>query len=170
LSDPLAGLLARIERLEAREACQTTFNEYLHYVDGGFTEDLLDVFSQDAHLEVVNFPPGSGNDIEFRGREEIRPLYAAYAGSPSRHHLANVTISVHESRKQADLSAYFLTTVPYGITGGIYEAAIEDQDDRWRIAWLRISSTHGWALTPDEPPYLSEALGAGTLRGGRPAL
>ena len=51
-----------------------------------------------------------------------------------------------------------------------YEAAIEDHDDRWRIAWLRISSTHGWALPSDEPPYLSEALGAGTLRGGRPAL
>jgi hypothetical protein len=165
-SDPLSGLLARIERLEACEACRTTFNEYLHHLDGGFTEDLLDVFSQDAHLEVVDLPPGSGKDVDFRGREEIRPLYAAHAGSPSRHHLADVTIGVHESRRQADLSACFLTTVPYGITGGIQEAAIEDQIDRWRIAWLRISSTHGWALPGDEPPYLSEALGAGTLRGG----
>jgi hypothetical protein len=49
-SHSLAELAACIEKLDAREACQTTSNEYLHYMDGSLTEDLIDVFSQHADL------------------------------------------------------------------------------------------------------------------------
>jgi hypothetical protein len=168
MSDEIAELRARIARLEARDACRSSFNEYLHYLDGGFTEELLEVFAADARLEVMNFPPGSGKDLEFCGRDEIRPLYADHEGIMSRHHSANVSVVVNEGATRADLSAYFLTALNYGLTGGVYEATLEPRDGKWRLTWMRISSSWGWVVPQENPPFLADHLGAGTLRGGRP--
>jgi hypothetical protein len=170
MSDEIAELRARIARLEARDACRSSFNEYLHYLDGGFTEELLEVFAADARLEVMNFPPGSGEDLEFCGRDEIRPLYADHEGIMSRHHSANVSVNLSRDGRSADLSAYFITALNYGLTGGIYEVRFEQRDGKWLIARLRISSTWGWVLPQEAPPFLAEHLGAGTLRGGRPVI
>ena len=170
MSDEIAELRARIARLEARESCRSAFNEYLHYLDGGFTEELLGVFAEDARLEVMNFPPGSGKDLEFHGRVEIRPLYADHEGVMSRHHSANVSVNVNEGATRADLSAYFLTALNYGLTGGVYEATLELRDDEWLLTWMRISSSWGWVVPQKNPPFLADHLGAGTLRGGRPVI
>ena len=76
----LADLRTRVERFEAIEICRGRFNEYLYYLDGGHLEDLIDLFSADIRLELMNFPPGTGNDLHYTGREEIRKLYAAFVG------------------------------------------------------------------------------------------
>jgi hypothetical protein len=169
MANELATLQARVARLEAAEACRSAFNEYLYYLDGGLVEDLLGVFDADAQLEVMNFPPGSGQDLTYSGRDEMRTLYAAFAGEGTRHHAANVSLSVAEDASRVDLSAYFLTAIPFGLTGGIYEASLAPVDGRWRITSLRIASTWGWSIPQEAPPFLAEPLAAGTLRGGRPA-
>jgi G:T/U-mismatch repair DNA glycosylase len=50
------------------------------------------------------------------------------------------------------------------------EVCFEQRDGAWLIARLRISSTWGWVLPQEAPPFLAEHLGAGTLRGGRPVV
>jgi len=170
MSDVLEDLLARVARIEAKEACISTFNEYLHYLDGEFVDDLLGLFVPDAHLEIMNYPPGTGDNVECKGREEIRPVYEDHRGIMTRHHSANITVNVRPDGKTADLSAYFITTIHYGVTGGLYEATLEITDGKWVFTWLRISSNWGWMVPQKYPPFLAESLGAGTLRGGRPVL
>jgi hypothetical protein len=170
MSDVLEDLLARVERIEAKEACISTFNGYLHYLDGEFVEDLLGLFVPDAHLEIMNYPPGTGENLDCRGREEIRPIYEDHRGIMTRHHSANVTVNVRSDGKTADMSAYFLTSINYAVTGGIYEATLVLEEGKWLFSWLRISSTWGWMVLQEHPPFLAESLGAGTLRKGRPVL
>ena len=88
----------------------------------------------------------------------------------SRHHSANVSVNVNEGATRADLSAYFLTALNYGLTGGVYEATLELRDDEWLLTWMRISSSWGWVVPQKNPPFLADHLGAGTLRGGRPVI
>jgi len=168
--DELAELRARIERLEAKEACLSTFNEYLHHLDGDHLEDLMAIFAPDATLDVIDFPPGTGKDLHFAGRDEIRPLYDSHHGGMGRHHSANVTVNVEGDR--AELSAYFATSGAYAWGGGVYQLALRPYPDagKWLIQEMRIVSTWGWRLKSDEPPYLANALGQGALREGRPVV
>ena len=143
MPDEFAAVRERVRLLEAREACFSTLNEYLHYVDGEFTDDLLALFTPDAQLEVMNYPPGSGIDLDLRGHEQIRPLYEEHRGIMSRHHAANVALNVSRDARSAELSAYFVTAIHQGLTGGLYESRLEPHDGKWRLAWLSISSTWG---------------------------
>ncbi len=170
MSDELAELRTRIARLEAKEACISTFNGYLHYLDGEFVDDVLSAFAPDAQLELMNYPPSSGNNQTFNGHEEIRPIYDEHRGIRTRHHSANITVNVHPDCKTADLSAYFMTALNYGLTGGIYEGTLKLIDGKWLLTWLRISSTWGWMVIQEFPPFLDDAFGAGTMREGRPVI
>jgi SnoaL-like domain len=170
MSGVLEDLLARVARIEAKEACISTFNEYLHDLDGEFTEDLLRLFAPDARLEIMNYPPGTGRNVECNGRAEIRPIYEEHRGIMSRHHSANITVNVRPDGKTADMSAYFITSIHYGLTGGIYEATLGLVEGKWLFMRLRISSNWGWIVPQDHPPFLAEPLGAGTVRKGRPVL
>ena len=168
--DELADLRARVERCEATEACRRRFNEYLYYLDGGHLEDLLGLFADDVQLDVMNFPPGSGNDLHYTGPDEIRKLYTAFAGEGARHHSANVSVVVNGAADRAEVTAYFHTVVEYALQGGIYEVRLEPRGGNWHITWMRISSTWGWSVPHADPPFLKETFGAGTLRDGRPPL
>jgi hypothetical protein len=75
MPDMLEDLLARVARIEAKEAIISTFNEYLHYLDAAFVDDLLGLFATDAALELMNYPPGTGSNVFCNGHEEIRPVY-----------------------------------------------------------------------------------------------
>jgi ketosteroid isomerase-like protein len=168
LAHEVAVLRARVERLEAREACISTFNEYLHHLDGDRLEELLQVFAPDAELNVMNFPPGSGKNLHFKGRDEIRPLYEAHHAGIGRHHSANITVNVEGD--EAELSAYFITSGAYAFGGGLYQLELRAYPGKWLIQRMYICSTWGWRIPHDEPPYLAEHLGAGALRGGRPVV
>lgn len=168
LAARLTALTARVARLEAKEACVSTFNEYLHHLDGDRLEELLQVFTPDAELVVVNFPPGSGKDLVFQGREGMRELYGAHHGGIGRHHSANVTVNVEGD--EAELSAYFITSGAYGFGGGLYQASLKPHGAKWLIARMRIVSTWGWRIPQDEPPYLADGQGTGALREGRPVV
>jgi len=166
----IAELRRRILRLEARESCVSSFNEYLHHLDAAFVDELLALFTARARLDVVNFPPGSGRNLSFEGYEAIRSLYARVPAGFTRHHSANVSVDVRDDGEQAELSAYFLTSREYGIGGGLYQATLVPGPERWLFDQLRIVSTWGWVLPQDAPPYLSELLGEGALREGRPVV
>ncbi|MBT3311946.1 MAG: SnoaL-like domain-containing protein [Desulfobacterales bacterium] len=168
MADELAELRDRIARLEAKDGCLSTFNEYLHYLDGEFVDDVIGVFSEDAELQLMNYPPGSGENPLYKGHKEIRPIYADHRGIKTRHHTSNATVNVHPGSETADLSAYFLTAVIYGLTGGIYEGSLKLIDGKWFITYLRISSSWGWRVPHEDPPFLDNLFGDGTIRGGRP--
>lgn len=170
MSIDLAALLARVERLEAKEACISTFNEYLHHLDGDRPDELLAVFEPGAVLDVINFPPGSGKELHFTGHDEIRPLYSSHRGGIGRHHSANITVNVEGD--EAELSAYFITSGAYGFGGGEYQATLRPHRDegKWLIHRMRIVSTWGWSIPQEKPPYLADHQGKGALRDGRPVI
>lgn len=66
------------------------------------------------------------------------------------------------------MSAYFITAINYGLSGGLYEATLELIGGQWLFTWMRICSTWGWVLPQEFPPFLADSLGAGALREGRP--
>jgi hypothetical protein len=166
--DELANLRARVERIEAAEACRGRFNAYLYYLDAGHLEDLLGLFAGDARLELQNFPPGTGGNLLYTGPDEIRGLYAAFVGEGARHHSANVSVAPSEALDRVDVTAYFHTVIEYALTGGIYELQLQPREASWQITRMRISSTWGWAVPHTDPPFLKERFSAGTLRDGRP--
>ena len=165
----LQELRARVERCEAIEACRARFNEYLYYLDAGHVDELMSLFADDILLELRNFPPGSGRDVDYTGLAPVRELYDAFAGEGARHHSANVTVALGETGDAAEVTAYFHTVLEYALTGGIYELRLEPRGGAWQIARMRISSTWGWRVPHEDPAFLNEPFAAGTLRDGRPA-
>lgn len=174
MTDELADLRARVARLEAERAAISTFNEYLYNMDIGYTDAILDVFTEDALLEVINFPPGTMKDLEFRGREAMRELYGPHSSAEPTlsggHHAANVQVNVAPDASSAELSAYFFTSGGHGgAGGGMYQATLRPDGDKWRIARYRIISNWGW--TPKEWEKRTEALPADKARrGGKPPV
>ena len=171
LEDRLAALEGEVKRLRAREGIMNTFNQYLYGADTGFEEDILDTYSEDAILDVLNFPP-DGVDMHFEGREAIAPLYERYRSRRSLiaggHTTSNISIVVDESASTATLSAYFTTTRAVGVQGGRYEGLLQLEDDgRWRFKELSIISAWGWTTDVET---VSDPVDAGRSRfGGRSA-
>ncbi len=171
LEDRLAALEDEVKRLRARESIMNTFNQYLYGADTGFEEDILDTYSEDAILDVLNFPP-DGVDMHFEGREAIAPLYERYRSRRSLiaggHTTSNISIVVDESASTATLSAYFTTTRAVGVQGGRYEGLLQLEDDgRWRFKELSIISAWGWTTDVET---VSDPVDAGRSRfGGRSA-
>ena len=87
---------------QAREAIRDLVARYNNYGDAGRFDDLLDLFVDDAWLEI----PGPKR---FEGREELRGLFVGAASTPNSsarperiaHHVATLVIDLAED----DLSA-----------------------------------------------------------------
>ena len=157
MSDELAELRARVARLEAERAVISTFNEYFYNMDIGYTEGILDVFMEDGLLEVVNFPPGTMEDLRFEGRAAMRELYGPHSSAEPTlsggHHSANVQVNVAEDCSSAELSAYFMTSGGHGgLGGGMYQGTFVP------------TGTSGASRTT-----ASSATGAGRRTSGRSA-
>ncbi|CAN5802405.1 hypothetical protein BH18ACT2_BH18ACT2_21180 [soil metagenome] len=172
-------LAARLARLEAKEAVLAAFNRYLYALDVGYPDELVTgVFTEDAVLEVINFPPGTMNDLTFTGHDEIRPLYVAHTKTAPAiqggHHATNISVAVADDASSATLTAYFLTAVGTTgfVQGGQYQGeAVPDPDgERWRFRRYRILSGWGWRVASDALRPISEPLPADRATGGgRPA-
>ena len=80
MSDDLAR---RVERLGAIEAMRAAFNRFVDLLDLGAIDDLLGVFTANVLVEVMNCPPGSGHDLEFRGRDAVRALHGPLWAPPA---------------------------------------------------------------------------------------
>jgi len=88
----------------------------------------------------------------------------------SRHHAANVTINLHPDGETADLSAYFITAINFGMTGGLYEATLKLSNGKWLFTWLWNCSNWAWIIPQEYPPILTHPLGGGSSRKGRPVI
>jgi hypothetical protein len=164
-------LSIRVARLEAESAVRRLLHRYLHGIDVAATAELLELFTDDAVVELRNFPPGSGKDRDLVGRDAINAVYSLLTAGTHRHHAANTSIVVADDAMSAELSSYLLTTRDHNLSGGMYEGtAVRDaHDGRWRFSHWRVSSSWGWRVTgQDEPPYLKELLAERALRGGWP--
>ena len=153
MSNELEELRTRVARLEAKEEVLSALNRYLYSLDTGFGADIIDSYTDDAVLDVPNFPDAGGKDLHFEGREEIAPLYAPYGKRGLRigggHHTANIAVNVAHDLASAEVSAYFMTAIPNGVQGGRYEGVMRNEPDgKWRWATLTITSAWGWR-TPD---------------------
>jgi hypothetical protein len=168
-SDDMPDLRRRIERIEAVEACRDRFNSYLYSLDAGHLEELLDLFADEARLELKNFPPGTGGELVYSGPDEIRGLYTSFVGEGARHHSANVSVAPSDDLGRVEMTAYFHTSLEYALTGGIYELQLQPRSGEWQVTRMGISSTWGWGVPHTDPPFLKEPFGAGTLRDGRGA-
>ncbi|MGI9328798.1 MAG: nuclear transport factor 2 family protein [Pseudomonadales bacterium] len=170
MSEELAAIKHRLARLEAKEAILSAFNRYLYSLDTGFGDDILDCYTEDAVLEVPNFPGAAGQDLHFEGRSEIAPLYAPYAERESQigggHHSANVAINVANNLKTAQVSAYFMTSTANGVQGGRYEGVMcVGADTVWRWHTLSIISAWGWTATNYETVSQPVALSYSPMSG-----
>ena len=162
MSNEMQDLKKRVARLEAKEAVQSAFNRYLYCLDTGFGDDIVDCYTEDAILDVPNFPEAGGQDLHFEGRAEIEPLYAPYGSGPKQirggHHSANLAINVARDRQTADVTAYFMTSTANGVQGGRYEGSMRNcADGVWRWHRLAITSAWGWKATQFET--VSEPVG-----------
>lgn len=162
MKENIEALTARVARLEAKEAILSTLNKYLYSLDTGFGDDIIDCYTEDAVLDVPNFPPAGGNDLHFEGREEIAPLYAPYADREPRigggHHTANIAINVAQDLQSAEISTYFMTGTRNGVQGGRYEGSMRyESDGQWR--WQKLSITSAWGFTATEYEIVSEPVG-----------
>jgi ketosteroid isomerase-like protein len=172
-SDELEALRARVARLEAKEEVLSAFNQYLYGIDTGFKEDILDIFAEDAVLDVPNFPPRN-EDLHFEGRDELAPLYAMYSRRPPHigggHHTANIAINVRPDLTHADLSSYFMTSGQSGVQGGRYEGVMrKEADGKWR--WETLTITSAWGFRAEHFDTISEPVSADKYspRGGHHA-
>jgi len=148
LEQRVAALEAEVARLRAHQAIVATFNQYLYGLDTGFGEAILDVYADDAVLDVVNFPP-EGVDMHYEGREAMRELFEPYGSRESLigggHTSSNIAIAVDDDAKSASLTAYFTTTGNQGVQGGRYEGTLRlDPDGKWRFVTLAIISAWGF--------------------------
>ena len=177
LRGEVATLRARLARLEAKEACLAAFNRYLYLMDVGYPDELVaEVFTPDAVLDVINFPPGTMKDLHFVGHADIAPLYVAHTVTePSvqgGHHSSNIGVDVAADCSSAELSAYFMTSGNSAtLQGGMYQGELVPDGDggAWRFARYRILSGWGWRVPKDERTRITENLPADRAwRGARP--
>ena len=162
MSNELEELRLRVARLEAKEAVLSTFNRYLYSLDTGFGDDIVDCYTEDAILDVPNFPEAGGQDLHFEGRAEIEPLYAPYGNGPKGirggHHSANLAVNVAHDLGTADVTAYFMTSTPNGVQGGRYEGSMRRcADGQWR--WQKLAITSAWGWKAKEFETVSEPVG-----------
>jgi hypothetical protein len=179
--DELAARLAaaeqRLARLEAKDAVVATFNHYLYCLDVGYPDELVPgVFTTDAVLEVLNFPPGTMQDLVLTGHGEILPLYTDHTRTAPAiqggHHASNIAVDVAPDASSAQLSAYFMTSVGTyaSLQGGQYQGEAVPDGDRWRFRRFRIISGWGWRVGRDGVRPITETVAAERAwRGARPA-
>lgn len=135
----------RLALLEQRLAVTEHLASYAYCLDFGLLDGVGEHFAADAHLDVINFPPGSGEDKSFDGREAIVEFYRPYVVPPAAvrggHHVTNV-VAEEGSDGRIGFSAYFLTSsqrVTWG-QGGQYRGEIVHEEGRWRYSRLAVIS------------------------------
>jgi SnoaL-like domain len=177
LTARLAVAERRLARLDAKEAVLRTLNHYLYCLDVGYPDELVRrVFTTDAVLEVVNFPPGTMQDHVLTGHAEILPLYADHTRTAPAiqggHHTSNVAVDVAADASSAELSAYFMTSggTAGSLQGGQYQGEAVPDGDGWRFRRFRILSGWGWRVPRDSVRPITDSLPAERAWGGaRPA-
>jgi hypothetical protein len=149
MSDAIQDLQERVQRLEDREAVQSTWRDYLYALDSADYDSLADVFTEDGAVEMVgldSYQPGQ--DRTYHGRESIiEEFYKPVIDVVARPDLGNFYTGHHGTNMEIELDGDEATTLAYffEILGntqmliGTYQHRMRRESDRWRIAYLRIA-------------------------------
>ncbi len=142
----MAGLVARLRRLEDREAVRDTWLQYCNRLDAFDFDGLGAVFTDDARLEVAGLA-GTLDGVYAGRRSIIEDFYAVTAkpgaGDPpmglmTGHLSTNMQITLEGD--EATTLAYFFEIVDDNLVLiGTYQHRMRRDGDRWAIAFLRIS-------------------------------
>ena len=92
------GHPAELERLLIERACERLCLEYARLIDLGRAAEAIDLFADDAELELTAGP--------MRGRNEIATFFTKRqaAAVVSRHVITNVTIDVHSTTEASGVA------------------------------------------------------------------
>ena len=106
-------------------------------METGFGPDILNCYTQEAVLDVLNFPLANGRDLPFEGKDQLAPLHACYGrdgpGIGGGHHTSSIAVNVEPEIQPAEVRAYFMTTTLDGIEGGLYEGVMRPETEgKWR--------------------------------------
>jgi len=125
--------------LIARELVRETVMRYVHLVDAGRIDELLELFAEDATLEAGERPPA-------RGGAAIRALFldtqtrlaAATTRPLIRHHVSSLEVDVL-GPASATARSYFLAITERGPDHwGRYRDRLVNVDDRWLFQHRRV--------------------------------
>ena len=133
--------------LMARESIRDLVARYNANADAGRFAQVLELFTDDATLEVATF---DGAVRQYNGRGEIATLFTgtkhrwdtgAAAASSHRHHVRHF-VSTHqidvEDRAHAGGRSYFAVLMPHGLDHwGRYLDQYEEHGGRWLFARRR---------------------------------
>jgi hypothetical protein len=139
----LAGLAARLQRLEDLEAVRATWLDYCHRVDLVDLAGLGDVFAEDADLELDGLAPSL--DGTYRGRRAIIDDFYARTLRPSAPPRAmtghlSTNMQIELDGDTATTLAYFFEIVDDNLVLiGTYQHRLRRDPDRWRFGFLRIA-------------------------------
>jgi hypothetical protein len=157
--DDLKGVLARLQRLEDREAIRDTWLNYCNRLDSEDWNGLGDVFTEDGVLEMVGLNAlVPGIDGVYRGRRDIIDNFYAPATDGAADPTAKLFATGHLSTNmqidvdgdQATTLAYFFEIVANrSVVIGTYQHRLLRESDRWRFAFLRISVRYRARLSAD---------------------
>jgi ketosteroid isomerase-like protein len=125
--------------LAAREEVRAAIHRYAHLVDRGRLDELLELFADDAILEIPDAEPACGHAA-------IREVFAraashlARAGGPPlvRHHVSNVVVDVTDPAA-ATAESYFLVLGARGPDHwGRYRDRFTCTSGRWLFQHRRV--------------------------------
>ena len=142
-------LEARVQELEAYEGVRRTIYEYLLFHDlPDKVEDLLDLFAQDAVLEISGY--GEAIEGTFDGHAAIAGMYrgleeqAVGRARTGKHITTNMQITL-DGEDEAVVIQYLAVgadKTDKGPGGGIYQERLRrEPDGRWRFIKKRIIAT-----------------------------
>lgn len=132
---------ARMEasELTARESIRELVAAYAQLADGGRFEELLQLFTDDARLEIDGGAVANGRDALrnfFTGTGD--QLRAATSRPVIRHHTSNLRITL-SSPSEAEGTCYFFVVTERGPDHwGRYRDAYVVRDGRWLFRLRRV--------------------------------
>jgi hypothetical protein len=139
----------RVARLEDYEAIRRTWCDYLFGLDSADWAGLADVFTEDGVVEMVgldSYQPGQ--DRSYHGRESIiNEFYVPVIDATAAPEKGQFYTGHHGTNMKIELDGDEATTLAYffEILGntqmliGTYQHRMRREEDRWRIAYLRIA-------------------------------
>lgn len=138
-------------QVAAREEIRDLVARYNDHGDAGRVEALLDLFLDDAQLEIRDGPT-------YRGREEMKTLFSSVTPGDSKEQSAPVRIWHHTSTLVIDLEddsqaqgrCYFAVLTPGGLDHwGRYKDRYAYHEGRWRFSERHVTVDGripgGWA-------------------------
>ena len=125
--------------LTARELVRVTVMRYVHLVDTGKLDELLELFAEDATLEAGDLPPATGRAAIRALFLDTRTRLAAATTRPLiRHHVSSLEVDVL-GPTCATARSYFLAVTERGPDHwGRYRDRLLQVDGHWLFRHRRV--------------------------------